>query len=59
MTASHKKMTQFCIMEVSLNSVIEASMITTYTALTPSSPASIGILLFLAFVMQVRNKSFS
>ena len=51
-TASHKKKTQYCILEISLNSAIEAGMITTCTALTPSGPTPIGTLLFSALVMQ-------
>lgn len=52
-TASHKKKkTQSRILEVSLNSTVEADMITTCTALTPSGPTHIGTLLFSALVMQ-------
>lgn len=52
-TASHtKKKTQSCILEVSLNSTVEADMITACTALTPSGPTHIWTLLFSALVMQ-------
>jgi len=51
-TASQKKKRLYCRLEVSLNSAIEASTVTTCTALTPSGSTHVESPLFSALVMQ-------
>lgn len=52
-----KKERKYCMLEVSLNSTVEAGMVTTCTALITSGQTHIGTLLFLAHVMQSEKEN--